>query len=53
MKWRWHLEANAHEDNHLHVGLESCGWPRVAKPKRAVDLHPDALRELVRRLGHR
>jgi hypothetical protein len=36
VKWRWHLRVNTVERSFLTSELKSCGWPRVAKPKRPV-----------------
>ena len=36
VKWRWRLKVNGAERRFLKAELRACGWPRVAKPKRAA-----------------
>jgi hypothetical protein len=36
VKWRWQLTVSRAERSFLDTGLRRCGWPRLARPARAV-----------------
>jgi hypothetical protein len=40
VKWRWRLTVNTAECTFLRAELQSCGWPRVARPGTPVISSP-------------